>query len=95
MGEPVFRQMFCRFSCIVCCSVAWSLKSTGTAAYEKRSVSAIVLIFIVHTETWELIHYFAFVFHEDYEFERWNKLFIKYEKRCVGILQLFYSFMLC
>lgn len=78
MGAPVFMQMFCRFSCIVCCSVAWSLKSTGKEAYEKRSVGDIVLIFIVHTETWELINYFAFVFHlsdvEGYEFESW-KLF--------------------
>lgn len=61
---------------MVCCSVAWSLKSTGTAAYEERSVSAIVLIFIMHTETWELINYFAFVSYlsdvEGYEFEPWK-----------------------
>ena len=33
IGAPVFRQMFWRFCSIVCCSAAWSLKSTATTTW--------------------------------------------------------------
>ena len=39
IGAPVFRQRFWRFCCIVCCSPAWSLKSTATATCLPTAIS--------------------------------------------------------